>query len=44
MDFVLAVRFRFKRIFILHKSKYWLKYLKEISSYKIRMKQLIEKN
>ena len=38
----LGIRFRFHSIFIFHKSKYVLKYLKEMSSYKIR-KQLIGK-
>lgn len=44
LDLVLVIRFRFYSIFIFHKNKYLLEYLKENSSYKIRRKQLIEKN
>ena len=42
LELVLIIRFRFHSIFIFHKNKYVLKYLKEMSSYKIR-KQLIGK-
>lgn len=37
-------RFRSNSIFIFHKNKYSLKYLEEISSYKIRRKQLMERS